>query len=107
MKDFPIPEVTDAEEIFGYQGKYLTREECGEFYGMGNDIYSKAVSGLFYEGGTIEDYGLKFKPEIDSKKAMRAIRALLTSWGPKHEIKCGTVATALSQWCEEVDDRKI
>jgi hypothetical protein len=64
MKDFPLFEVSDAEVAFGWRGPYLTREECGEFYGMGSDIYSKAVSGLFYKGGALEDYGLKFKPDI-------------------------------------------
>jgi hypothetical protein len=103
MKEFPLFEVSDAEVAFGWRGKWLTREECGDFYGFGHDIYSEAVNSLFYKGGKLEDYGLKFKPEIDKEKAWRAIRAMLTSWEPKHEIKCGTVATALSQWCEVVN----
>lgn len=103
MKDFPLFEVSDPEVAFGWRGPWLTREECGDFYGFGHDVYSKAVEGLFFSGGKLEDYGLKFKPEIDATKALRAIRAMLCSWEPKHEIKQGTVATALSQWCEEIN----
>lgn len=103
--EFPVPEFDDASCAFGASEKdYLTREEMGdEFYRMSvRNNFTEAASSLFFTGGKLEDYGLKLKPEIDSIKAHRAIRALLCSFAPKHEIKIGTVGFALSKWCDPI-----
>lgn len=55
---------------------------------------------LFFDGGKLADHGLQFKPEIDQRKAMAALRAWLSSFAPSHEHKVATVAWALSEWTE-------
>jgi hypothetical protein len=98
--EFPIPDFDAITVAFGANEKdYLTREQLGDWYGFPGTPYHKAAQGLFYKGGKLADYGLALKPEIDAAKAMNAIRALLGSWAPKHEVKIGTVAVALHQWC--------
>ncbi len=100
-----IPEFNDAEIAFGPKDgsrAYMTREELGDWYGFPNNPYTNAVNKLFFQGGKLEDHGLRFKDGIDQTKAMRAIRAWMVSWAPKHEIKVGTIAYALSHWCEEI-----
>jgi hypothetical protein len=99
--EFAVPEFDDATVAFGApRSAYLTREQMGDdFYGDRNKFTSAAQS-LFFKGGKLADHGLKFRAGIDRDKAVRAIRALLCSFDPKHEIKIGTVGYALSQWCE-------
>lgn len=62
--------------------------------------YEAVVSRIFFNGGTLADYGLAIKKDIDRDQAMIAIRSLLCSWAPKHEHKTAVVAWALSQWCD-------
>ena len=38
--------------------------------------------------------------DIDQTQAMTALRALMSSFDPKHEIKDATCAWALSEWCD-------
>lgn len=99
---FPVPDFDAPTAAFGASRKdYLTREQLGDWHDMNlRTPFHEAASGLFFKGGKLSDYGLTFKPEIDPAKAMRAIRALLGSWDPKHEIKHCTVAVALANWCD-------
>lgn len=104
---FPVPNFDGPSVAFGARGKdYLTREQLGDWYDMNaRTPFHNAVSGLFFKGGKLADYGLTFKPEIDQEKAMKALRALLSSWDPKHEIKHCTVAVALANWCNHADSK--
>lgn len=101
--DFPIPEFTALDAAFGADIKtYLPREKIpDQMYAM-RGKHADAASGLFFKGGRLEDFGLRLKPGIDRKKAFTAISAWLCSFAPSHEQKIGTVAYALSQWCEDV-----
>lgn len=98
---FPVPEFSDVQIAFGAgHGAYLTREQMGEdFYGDRNDFTRHAQS-LFFTGGSILPAGRRWKADVDRVKASRAIKALLCSFDPKHEIKIGTVGFALSEWTE-------
>lgn len=105
---FPIPEFDDVEIAFGAPGyAYATRDEIGDLYGlMQSNPFCKAASGLFFQGGKLSDYGLKWKDGVDEAKGMRAVQALLSSWAPKHEIKEGTVALMLSEHCDLIGKAK-
>ena len=98
---FPVPEVSDVDVAFGAGGSaYLTREQMGdEFYGDRNE-YTKHASALFFRGGSILPEGRRWRDGIDQAKASRAIKAMLCSFAPKHEIKIGTVGFALREWTE-------
>lgn len=62
--------------------------------------YENVVSSLFFRGGKLDDFGLSIKPTIDRNQAMTALRALLSSFDPKHEHKTAVVAWCLSEWCD-------
>lgn len=49
--------------------------------------------------------GTKFnpKPGIDPKEAVSHVRAILTSWEPKHEHKEAGAAYLMSKWFESVE----
>jgi len=102
---FEVPDFDGPTVAFGASNKdYLTREQLGDWYGCYGDNsrtpFHRAVEQLFYKGGTLAGYGLKLKPEIDQAKAMRALQALMSSWAQKHEVKIGTCAVALANWCD-------
>lgn len=100
-----VPSFDGVAAVFGAQEKdYLTREQLGDWYGLygrnARTPFHTCVEGLFSKGGKLSDYGLAIKPDLDAAQVMRAIRALMSSWEPKHEIKVGTVAVALANWCD-------
>lgn len=99
---YPVPDFTDAEAAFGAKrGAYLSQEAMGpDFYGERN-VFTRHASSLFFSGGSILPDGYRWKADIDRSKAARAIKALLCSFDPPHEIKIGTVGYALSQWTEK------
>lgn len=99
---FPVPDFNDLTVAIGAPASaYLTYEQMGADHYRQHSRHSKVASELFFQGGSLAQHGLRFKPEIDAPKAMRAIRAFLCSFDPKHEIKIGTVGYALAQWCED------
>lgn len=99
---FAVPDFDQPTVVFGApRSAYLTEEQMGrEFYAM-RGRHCDVASALFFGGGKLADHGLRFRPGIDRVKAFNAIRAMLASFEPKHEIKIGTVGYALSQWCED------
>jgi len=106
---FPVPDFDGPTVVFGADnGAYLTREQLGDWYGCyganSRTPYHKAVEGLLFQGGKLGDYGLAVKPDLDRVKVMSAIRGLMGSFAPKHEIKVGTVAWALHEWCDLLGD---
>ncbi len=98
---FHVPEFSDVQVAFGADHSvYLTREQMGDdFYGDRNE-FTRHASALFFRGGQVLPAGRRWRSDIDRVKATRAIKALLCSFDPKHEIKIGTVGFALSQWTE-------
>lgn len=99
--EFPVPDFDDLTVALGAPHRaYLTAEQMGRDHYSGRHPMNKVASSLFFNGGSLAGHGLCFKPGIDRTKAMRAIKALLCSFEPPHEIKEGTVGYALSQWCE-------
>jgi hypothetical protein len=104
---FAVPEITDAEMVFGARDqRYLSRAAIPDDFYEGHAHWCQVASALFFDGGALSDHGLKFKEDIDRQKAMRALRALLSSFAPKHEVKIGTVGVALANWCEEISSSK-
>lgn len=100
---FPVPDFSEVEAVFGAGQKfYLTEDAMGREFYAGRHPMCRIASTLFFKGGKLADHGLRFRSGVDRLKAMRAIRALLCSFEPKHEIKIGTVGVALANWCEPV-----
>lgn len=103
--EFPVPDFDGPTIAFGASRKdYLTREQLGDWYGIygknSKTPFHECAAKLFYKGGKLTDYGLHIKKGLDQAKVMGAIRALLCSFDPSQEIKIGTVAVALANWCD-------
>ncbi len=50
-----------------------------------------------FNGGTLPE---EISPIIDKQKAIRAVKAWLSSFAPAHEAKIGTVAYAFWVWSD-------
>lgn len=69
--------------------------------------FCEAISTWFFSGAKSAPNGLIIgamqytaKPGVDSADALRAIKAVLGSWEPKHEHKEAACAYMLSEWFE-------
>lgn len=102
----PIPDIKDVSLAFGdikHMPKYASLPEA--FRDWQYEPHCKAISSWFYGGATGAPNGLTIdgttytaKPDVDAKKALRAIKAVLGSWEPKHEHKIAACGYMLSQW---------
>lgn len=100
-----IPELTGADVAFGGIKHMPRYSDVPDNFKNSYDPYCKAVSSWFFRGakgapnGIIID-GVTFtaKPGVDAGKALRAIRAVLCSFEPKHEHKEAACAYMLSEW---------
>lgn len=105
-----IPELDGPSVIFGnikHMPKYNTLPE--EFQDWHRQRpHCEAISQWFAKGAklippdTIEIEGARFKAKsgVDPEKALRAIKAVLGSWEPKHEHKIAACGYMLSEWFE-------
>ena len=100
---FKIQKVSDSDLQFGGRIDELLPQQSKipEIFKKGrgtkwNDITSK----WFYNGLK----NVKFIPKegVETNKALRHIKAILSSWEPKHEHKEAGVAYLLSQWFEDI-----
>lgn len=97
-----IPDFDGPAVAFGASLRdYPPYESIPEEFKSNRNRFNEITSKLFFNGGRLEDHGIRLKPDIDRNKAMRAIKAWLSSFDPKHEHKTATVAYALSEWCED------
>lgn len=60
----------------------------------------KAVSALFFRGGTLADHGRKLKPGVDKAAFFSSLRAMLSSFEPKHEHKEAACAWLMAEYTE-------
>lgn len=87
-----------ASGIFGEGGYYLRRDPPQ--YSLVPREYQDKAGKLFFNGGKLEEIGLRPREGLDSKRIYLALRFLLGSWEPSHEQKISTVGLALMKWCE-------
>jgi hypothetical protein len=108
-----IPEVNRADMAFGnikHMPKYETIPP--EFKRHNGNDYVKAVSSWFFSGAkghpngiTIGDHTFVAKPGVEAGKALAAIKAVLSSFEPKHEHKEAACAFMLSEWFDKSDQK--
>jgi hypothetical protein len=104
-----IPELTAADVAFGgikHMPKYETLP--ADFKRHNGNDYVKAVSAWFFDGAKPLPNGIAIdgkmftaKAGVDPVKALRAIRAVLGSFEPKHEHKEAACAFMLSEWFDK------
>lgn len=91
---YPVPEFTDADVAFGAEvSSYFNRRDLPKVPGE----FKRAAMDLFFNGGTLPE----FDKRVDTEKAMRAVRALLSSFAPAHESKEATVGYAFWVWSSQ------
>lgn len=101
-----IPELDGPSVVFGdikHMPKYDTLP--ADFKRHNGNAYCNAISHWFFSGGKFEHNvltidGTDFHPKagVDARKALRAIKAVLGSFEPKHEHKEAACAFMLSEW---------
>jgi len=101
-----IFEVSDLEMAFGVENQKIpkTSDIPQEFWDE-KTYWNKLFSTLFFKGGEITN--IIPKEGVDSDKALRAIKAVMRSWEPKHEDKEAIVAYMFSQWFENINIKGI
>jgi hypothetical protein len=114
MADFSKPQpVEDLDLAFGHkslfslgdwQGNEIlpSREDIpDEFLRHDGTKWNKAFGQWFFSGFP-EGTQLQYKEGIDPEMAMRHLRAVMTSWSPKHEHKDAACSYLLSMWVEDI-----
>lgn len=102
-----VPEVSGVDAVFGnirHMPKYDTLpDEYQQMRGIARD----AVSSWFFSGAKAIPTGLEIdgvkwtaREGVDHVKALRAIKAVLCSFEPKHEHKIGGCGFMLNEWFE-------
>lgn len=78
------------------------REIPPEFgiYGARSNNWEKLVGRWF--GFGLKGVAWTSKPGVDTNKALRHAKAIMSSWDPKHEHKIAAVAFLLSLWFDVV-----
>jgi hypothetical protein len=98
-----IPDFDGIDATFGANLKsYPKYETIPEPFRRGTTKFNDAAGLLFFQGGKLEDYGLRLKPTTNRARFFTAVRALLCSFEPPHELKDATVAWLLSEYSEPV-----
>lgn len=94
-------EFNGLDAAFGADEKdYPSYSAIPDEFKRGSNIYNKAFNGLFFNGGKLEDFGISMKPGTDKAALFATLRALMSSFAPKHEVKEATVAWLLSEYTE-------
>ena len=99
-----IKEVDAVEAVFGcarIDNLIPKWEAIPKEFKDGNTKWNKLFHVWFYEG---LEKGAEFRPKagVDKTKALRHIRAVMSSFDPKHEHKEAAVSYMLSEWFEDV-----
>lgn len=97
-------QVTDQEVAFG--GRLLPKyedipDEFKILAGCKRNKWVQLTEEWFYNG--LKSCRWHPKPGIDTEKALRHIKVIMVSFGPKHEHKIAGVAYLLSQFFEDVE----
>lgn len=93
------PVIRDVDVAFG-SINHMPRYETipSDFKQRGNP-YCEFISDWFFGGRNADDMArLKEREGTDRAMALRAIRAIMKSWAPRHEHKVAACAYLLSEW---------
>lgn len=103
-----VPELDNLDVAFG-NVKHMPKWEVvpERFKRHGGTIHNQFISKWFFSGvSQAEISEWTAKPGIDRMKALAAIRAVLTSFEPKHEHKEAACAYMLSEWFDPPAQKK-
>jgi hypothetical protein len=97
----PIPDLTRLDLVFGEVKHLPPMSDIPGRFRERRDPYAHFVSSWFFGGRTENDMTrLVARPGVDRGKALVAIKAILSSFQPKHEHKEAGAAYLLHEWFE-------
>lgn len=99
VKDIDIAWGGDIEKLLPSYNK------VPEEFKNGNSKWNTVINDWFYSG--LKDCNWQPKEGIDTKEAIRHIKAILSSWKPKHEHKMAGCAYLLSEFFNDVTYEKV
>jgi hypothetical protein len=92
-----------ADAAFGAnRADYPNEKDIPETYLRGRSKGGKVFSELFFNGGKLEDHGLKLKSDVNSSEFYSTLRALMSSFEPKHEIKEATCGWLIEECTDPI-----
>ena len=91
LKEY-LPEMSEIPEDFKYNN-------------VKGKKWTSIVDDWFFSG--IQKLVLKPKAGIDEKKAFRHLKAIMSSWEPKHEHKTAGVGYLMSLWFDDIQYEKV
>jgi len=93
----PIFEVSDADIAFPTAQHIPKKEDIPkEFWKTNGTIWHEAFNDWFFTGIRAEQF--TSKEGVDKGKAIRALKSIMGSWGPKHEHKVAACTYLMSEW---------
>ena len=102
IKFFPV-KVHDTDIVFGgghdYHRLLPLWEDIPAEFNSHHNKWATLVSNIFFKGGSVADWVAV--DGIDRSEALRHFKAILGSFGPKHEHKIAGRAYMLSMWFTE------
>ena len=93
-----IPEISDAELAFGSIRALPAWTDIPDEFKRRGSVEVELFNTLFF--GSDKPFQIAPREGVDQDKAVRAVRACMASWEPKHEHKEAGVAYLLNQWFE-------
>lgn len=100
-----IPTVDDVSLAFGSTDHMPKYESIPDKFKDWNNEHARAASSWFFKGAKRHAKGIEIdgkvyvaKEGVDATKALRAIRAVLCSFSPKHEHKTAACGYMLAEW---------
>lgn len=94
-----VPELKDSDVVFG-NIKHLPKwEEIPKEFKDGHTTWNALFNTWFYNG--LKKSQITVKTGVDKNNALRALKAIIGSFEPKHEHKEAGAAYLMSQWFEK------
>lgn len=79
---------------------YPPYDSIPQEFRYGHTKFNDAVGTLFFEGGKLDDFGLKIKDGVDRVQFYATLKSLLHSFAPPHQHKEAACAWMLSEYTE-------
>jgi hypothetical protein len=89
---------TDLDAAFGANESDYPPYESIPIEHRRGGLYADIFGKLFFNGGKLSDHNLKLRDDVNSASFYTALRALMSSFAPKHEVKEATVAWFLAEY---------
>jgi hypothetical protein len=94
----------DADDAFfgARRADYPDEKDIPEAHRRGRSNGCKVFTQLFFDGGNLFTHGLVLKDDVDEPAFYSTLRALMSSFEPKHEIKEATCGWLIEECTDPI-----